>query len=415
MKINESYYYQNIKQQAGFAAEIIGTAKENILAKLKGDNCVTYRADDRPDLFPRNDQYVDKIRMDNAGNILERIQVKFVGKNGAECLNKLLSKDYEKYLLDGKVDSVEIPSDYYDQIKNENLIQNKIADYTKQLEKVKELGKDDVARDLEAKINKCQKLDSMLKKSTVSSQEAVEARENGKLYTGKIFANKMISQSLKAGLDAGIVSAEISAAISVVDNLQKVYAGELSPAEAFVDVVKDTAVGGTVGGGTVFISSTISSLMHGSSHELIQSLSQTALPAAFVSFGVQSFDSVVDFAKGEIDAKQLAYDLGENAAKISGSMAGMAITTTAVAASGPVGIAAGLVGCVVGTAIAAEAYKSAVEKAPQGLDLLAAKAKELSGNAIDFAQQAIPESVDNLKNAFNDFASKVELPFGLGK
>ena len=60
-KINPQYAYSNLKQQAGFAAEIISTAKENLEAKVKGKEVTTYRADDRPDLFPKNDQYVDKI------------------------------------------------------------------------------------------------------------------------------------------------------------------------------------------------------------------------------------------------------------------------------------------------------------------------------------------------------------------
>ena len=72
----------------------------------------TYRADDRPDLFQKNDQYVDKIRVDSTGNI-ERIQVKFVGKDAAECLSKLTSKDFDKYFNDGKVDKMEVPKDYY--------------------------------------------------------------------------------------------------------------------------------------------------------------------------------------------------------------------------------------------------------------------------------------------------------------
>ena len=58
--INPEYEYANLKQQAGFAAEIISTAKENLEANAKGSEVTTYRADDRPDLYPKNDQYVDK-------------------------------------------------------------------------------------------------------------------------------------------------------------------------------------------------------------------------------------------------------------------------------------------------------------------------------------------------------------------
>ena len=84
-KVNPEYVKQNIKQHAGFAAEVVGTAKENLQAKLDGTGITTVKADDRPDLFPRNDQYVDKIRLNSAGEIIERIQVKFVGKDAHCC------------------------------------------------------------------------------------------------------------------------------------------------------------------------------------------------------------------------------------------------------------------------------------------------------------------------------------------
>ena len=108
-KVNKDYKAQNIKQHSGYAAEVIGTTKENLIAEKNGTGVKTYRADDRPDLFQKNDQYVDKIRVDSNGN-MERIQVKFVGKDASECLSKLASKDFDKYFNDGKVDKMEIKS-----------------------------------------------------------------------------------------------------------------------------------------------------------------------------------------------------------------------------------------------------------------------------------------------------------------
>ena len=100
-KRNPDYYYQNLKQQSGFSAEIIGTAKENMQAKIDGTGITTYRADDlakkHPDLFSVNDQYVDKVRIDSNGYIVDTIQVKFVGNNAESCLSKLMSKSYDKY------------------------------------------------------------------------------------------------------------------------------------------------------------------------------------------------------------------------------------------------------------------------------------------------------------------------------
>ena len=134
-KIPKEYKHQCTKQHAGYAAEIISTAKENLLAKLKGTGLETVRADDRPDLYPKNDQYVDKIRIDSAGNVVERVQTKFVGKNPAACLEKLKSKKFEKYFMEDKVDKVEIPKDFYKGVKA--LLNEQIKGLEKEIEYLK--------------------------------------------------------------------------------------------------------------------------------------------------------------------------------------------------------------------------------------------------------------------------------------
>ena len=50
-KINPEYQDQNLKQHAGYAAEVISTTKENMLSQRNGLKIKTFRADDRPDLL----------------------------------------------------------------------------------------------------------------------------------------------------------------------------------------------------------------------------------------------------------------------------------------------------------------------------------------------------------------------------
>ena len=45
--------------------------------------------------------------------------MKFVGHDGESCLKKLTSKAFDKFFEDGKVDRIEIPADFYDEIKNQ--------------------------------------------------------------------------------------------------------------------------------------------------------------------------------------------------------------------------------------------------------------------------------------------------------
>ena len=75
-KIHPDYEYQCKKQHAGYAAEVISTAKENLIALRDGTGIVTKRADDMPEKFPKNDQYVDKVRINTITGEEEYIQTK---------------------------------------------------------------------------------------------------------------------------------------------------------------------------------------------------------------------------------------------------------------------------------------------------------------------------------------------------
>lgn len=132
-KINPNYINQNINQQAGYSAEIKEQAHvnaNNILAG-KRERIVQYddlSSEKKPQvkkLFPnyatpsKNHEIVDYISVDEKGNVIPSTatQSKFVGKNGAECFKKLLSKDYEKYLKNGV--NVEIPKDFFGDFQKE--------------------------------------------------------------------------------------------------------------------------------------------------------------------------------------------------------------------------------------------------------------------------------------------------------
>ena len=417
-KVNSQYETQNINQHAGFAAEVAGTAKENLKAKLEGTGITTYRADDRPDLFAKNDQYVDKIRVNDAGEIIERIQVKFVGKDAADCLSKLTSKKFDKYFMDGKVDKMEVPKDFYDDIKK--LIPEKVDGLEKQLQHVKETGKEDVCQRIETKIARLQKIDEMLEQSTITKDEAVSAYLHPKRYAMKLFAKDVFAESCKAGLESTALAVTITAAVSTVDNVNKFFDGEITARDAFIDVAKDTGVSGAIGFGTAFVSTAIAQAMFASSHELIRSLGSVGVPATIVSFGVQSFDSIVDYADGIIDGKQLVYDLGENAAAIGGSITGVAIAGATIGSIVPgpgtaigtaAGIATGMVGGMIGCALASEAYASAVEFGAGHIDELANKAQEMANKTVEIAREVVPEQVSAMAASINDFATVNNLPF----
>lgn len=416
-KKNPDYYDQNVKQQSGFSAEVIGTTKENIAATSDGSGIRTYRADDRPDLYKKNDQYVDKIRVnESTGEVIEKIQVKFVGKDAESCYKKLTSKGFDKYFDDGQVDKMEIPNDYYDGVKEINA--QKLVKLEDQLQKVTEKGDIEAIQKKEYQIERCKKIDNMLEKSTVTSDEAIEATKHPERYTAKLFAADTFAESHKAGMDSAAVAVTITAAVSTVDNVSKVFDGEITAQEAFVDVAKDTAAAGGIAYATAFVSTAASQAMSASSHQLIKSLGNAGVPAAVISVGVQSYDSVVDYATGVIDGKQLAYDLGENVSQVAGGMVGSAIAGAAVGSIVPgagtaVGFAAGMVGGMIGCAVASEAYASAVEFGAEHADELLDKAKEMATKTVDIAKEVVPDAVGGLVSSINDFAITNKLPFRL--
>lgn len=217
------------------------------------------------------------------------------------------------------------------------------------------------------------------------------------------------------GVKSGLVAAGLTCAVSTVDNVSSFIDGEISAEDMAMDIAKDTATAGGVAYGSVFVTTAVAQAMKQSSVGLISKVGGSCLPGAVVSFAVESYTDVSDFAQGEIDAAELAYNLGENASGIAGGLAGGAATGALLGTvAGPVGTIAGtLVGGVVGCALSTEAYKSAVELGAEGAGILAEKAQQFAGVTIDAVSEAVPEKVADVKSAFSDFFSSVDLPFSI--
>lgn len=450
-KINTENKYANVKQHAGYAAEVISTTKENLVSELEGKGIKTIRTDDLAHEvdnkgYTVNDQYVDKVRMDPDGNIIERIQTKFVGKNANECLKRLASKDFEKYLDPNKVDKLEIPSDFYDDVKN-SLLPEKINSLEEQVTKLKELGKNDELIKKQAELDKYKRIDTMLEKSMVSNQEAQAAVVHPKIYKAQTMAKQLVDAGNEGGLNAAKYAAGLTFAISTVDNIGQVCEGEIEIDEAVVNIIEDTGMSAVLGYGTGFVTSSVQTAMSASSKALIQKAGNSCLPAAAVSFAVESYDDVASYIKGDIDAYELADNLGENGAKVAGGIVGADLGTKAGAAIGTAicpgagtaigaavgGVAGGIVGGMVGATVAAEAYNAATDyiaehsdelkaMAETGMDAVTQKADELADLAQKCANDVItnvaisaPEAVADVKAAFADFSASIKLPFTLGQ
>lgn len=360
-------------------------------------------------MFPKNDQFVDKVRMDSAGNIIERIQTKFVGKDAKSCFDKLKSPKFEKYTLGDEVDKIEIPKDYYDDVKT--FAKEKIADLEKQIEHLKADGKETDLQNKQRELERVKAVDKKIEKSTVTSEEALDAVKNPEKYIKKVQSTEKLVIANEAGIESGSIAAGLTAAMSTVDNIQKYLNGEVTALEAVEDIAKDTAVAGAIGYGTGFVTSFVANSMSQSSHVLISKVGGSCAPAAVVAWGVQSFDAVVDYSQGEISKEELAYALGENAATVVGGIAAGAAAGSIVPGAGTaVGAGAGFVASMVGCALASEVYATAVEHGGEGAEIMAAKAQELASNTVEMAKTEIPEKVDFIRETINGFAAENDIP-----
>jgi cytochrome c556 len=222
----------------------------------------------------------------------------------------------------------------------------------------------------------------------------------------------IVRTSTDAGVKSGLTAAGLTLAISTVDNARGVIAGEITAQEAFVDVAVDTGTAGAVGFGVGFVSTAVSQTMKASSSTLLRSLGNANVPAAVIAFGIDSCDSIVDYAHGDINGAKLATDLGESAVGVAGSIGGAALAGAAVGSVVPgagtaVGFATGLVGSMVGYAVAIGAYATAVEFAQENAEAFKTKAAEMGRGVIDTVASSAPEAVDNVRTAMNNFAANL--------
>lgn len=225
----------------------------------------------------------------------------------------------------------------------------------------------------------------------------------------------------EVGLKSGIVAAGLTCVMSSVDNISACVNGEISGEEAAIEIVKDTTVASGIAYGTAFVSTAVSESMKGSSKALLQRVGNSCLPAAAAVFAVDSADSIIDYAKGEIDGDELSYELGDSASSVAGGFVGGsagakigAVVGTAIAPGvGSVTgiVVGGVVGGVVGTVVASEAYVTAVEVGTEGAKFLAEKAESLTKDTVELVKENMPEKLNEVQSAFNDFAKSCNLSF----
>ncbi|GAA8181178.1 hypothetical protein NP0158_08070 [Helicobacter pylori] len=316
-KINPKYINQNIHQQAGYSAEIKEQARVNVHNILAGkrervrqyDDLSSEKKSQIKKLIPnyatpsKNHEIVDYISVDEKGNVIPGTltQSKFVGRNGAECFEKFLSKDYEKYLKNGM--KMEIPKDFFGDFQKEANI--KIKSLESQIAKQKDLGDFQKATKLEERLQKCKTIKANTRPASATKAEAIEARLNPKLSTAKDVA----SVSHQAGMNAMQTGAWIGGGVSLVTNVYECIANGKDPMKAIKHTAIATLKGGVLSYGSAFASSSLGGLMQSSANKIIQSLGKGSVPAMIVGACVTNATVLTRYFSGKIDETELLKQL----------------------------------------------------------------------------------------------------------
>lgn len=343
-KINPDYRAQNLKQQAGFAAEVKDTARVNAEKIIQGSQERKIRTDD---LGRVNDPLYDHFMVDEAGKIIpgSGTQMKFVGKTPEEALNRLASKKFSKYLENDVV--IEVPSDFYEGILKETC--GRVSDLKDQIDCLKRAGgSPEALQKLEAELQKYEKIRDNLQPSTVSNQEAMFARLHPRLSTAKDIAGI----AHRAGMESAQLSAVMGGSVSIVQNLAALVKGEKTPEEALARVARSTGSAAAVGYGTGFAGAAVKGMMQNAGAEPVRALARTNLPGVVVTVGVESAKTMKRYLDGEIDGVQCFEELGEQGAGMLSSALFSAIGQAAI----PIPVVGGLVGGMLGYAIASASY-----------------------------------------------------------
>ena len=356
-KVNPEYKFQNIHEQAGFSAEVKDVARTNAENIINGDSARKVRTDD---LGRVNDPIYDTVLVDENGNVIEGsgAQMKFIGASSSDptgenaakrALAKLQSKKFEKYLdSDAKID---VPSDQYGKIIEE--ADSRINNLTKQLDNQKEAGNSDQVAKLEAQIKKLNKIKKNLRKSTLTSEEAVFARVHPKLST----AVDVAKLSHRAGMKSAESAAIIGGSVSIIRNLVELCKEEKEPEEAIRDVIKDTASTAVVGYGTGVAGTAIKGAMQNAKSEYFRAISKTNIAGTVAVVAVDATKTLVKYFSGEINGLECFETLGEQGTGMVASAMFAAVGQVAI----PIPVIGGMIGGMMGYALSSATYRVLLE------------------------------------------------------
>ncbi|STZ56013.1 Uncharacterised protein [Moraxella lacunata] len=347
-KLNPNYYEQNLKQQAGFSAEIASVSQKNAQAIINGDYSRFLRSEDMAG-YGKNHNIVDIVELMD-GQEVSTSQMKFVS-NYENLLKKIAKRnsgdknDLSRYL---DVDRLEMPSEQVEQAKA--YCREQAKSLKQQADKARQQGDFTKADTLSQQAQNFERLESKISDSGMTTEQAIAYRLNPEWETIKDIGRV----SHQAGVQGAKFGVAIGGSISLVTNIIAYKSGNKELGQAVLDTGADTLKSAGMGYSTAFTGTAIKSYMTQSTSEVVRNLSKTALPAMIVSACLATSKSIASYAKGEIDEGTLMQEMGIS---VTGMLSSAMFTTIGQIAI-PIPVLGGLIGGMVGYALTNTFYQS---------------------------------------------------------
>lgn len=352
-KINPEWKDNNIKQQAGFSAEVLDTAKRNAEAAKNGDSIRFTRVDDISGRAVNETAY-DFTAIDmTSGLEVENsaAQMKFI-KSSPEELTKVLT---------GKKFSQKYPHGTYMVAKDDYpKVMECLSDQEQQLiinyESATAKGNIEAADKFADRLEYTQRVKANLKQSVVTRDEAIFAR----MHPNLTIAKETLTAGHQVGKQCALVSGSISGALSLVTNVSKYLSGEISSNEAVENIGKDIVVASGKGYIIGQANTALGAVLKNSSKEILRKLGQSNAPAYIISMTT----AVLGVLKKRADGKITDVECIDEIARAGVGLAGSATGGAAIGLFfGPAGA---IIGSLIGGIVVDKMYIYACEqlKAP---------------------------------------------------
>lgn len=440
---------KNIKQQAGFSAEVAATSHDNAEAIISGRNERTYRTDDIA-TFGKNHNVVDRVKILD-GQIIEgsEAQMKFIG-NRDQLFEDIVSEDGKFARYRGI--KLELPSEQFEGSKEfyinqaegfhsqSNSLMEKVvegeseknramrirqakrlklkaeeyeklansdgftgmpaAEYCKQQAKLRRIsadkaesaGKIDEANKLRREAENYDRLANDIRDSGLTTKDAISYRKHPKIAT----AIDIAKTSHRAGVEGAKYGSIIGGAISIFKNSFSVAQNKKDLDAAVKDVVVDTAQAGVIGYGTAFTGSVIKGAMQQSGNATVRAISKTNAPALVLSVCISLGSSIKRYVDDEITGAQFLEEVGEKGAGMLSSGMMAALGQLAI----PIPFVGAAIGGMIGYTLSSMFYQIALDAGRQ------ADASRERLIRIQKIESAAREEIDRQRVALSEFMQK---------